>query len=508
MLPTVRRCHSLISISLRIGWGTPSLTAIVMVAWLAAAGCKQDGTPATAPEPAAAGGARGDAAAGARPLPPTAAGMKAPFERRTAALAKTFAAGVKAYRVKKYGEAKRLFHEVVAARPDDTAAGYQELRAAVRADPNADPSEPVRALLYRDFVAYDHRLRTAKELASLWASLRASELEAIRAAARAAYADRLAQAAFFVGRNRTAQPVMYDETGKPVVDLYQEAYAFDPGSGLVRRLSDTAGRVAGIKVDRGGKRLALLIVNDVAPTVAAIGSSFSAVSGMTVSLETLETVGPVALPIKEAVTEIRLCTTAKGEARWAIGQAHYAIDAAKRRAVAIRQDDCASGTTVAVTPEHGRFVRLAQSRPDAGVIDLPVDGGSRPIEVPAILQGGPVEWSPGRSRLAFTRAFDPCDLQWPTNPMNNLYLWDRATAKTFRLATAFSFFEWEWLDDDHFVYEASGPKGGKIVVHDFRTQTDATLDVPSGAGLCAAPSFDCVAPGADAPGTDDDDGAE
>jgi hypothetical protein len=92
--------------------------------------------------------------------------------------------------------------------------------------------------------------------------------------------------------------------------------------------------------------------------------------------------------------------------------------------------------------------------------------------------------------------------------MNNLYIWDRAAAKTVRLATAFSFFEWEWLDDDHLVYEASGPKGGKIVVHDFRTQTDATLEVPSGAGLCAAPSFDCVAPGVDAPGTDDDDGAE
>ena len=64
---------------------------------------------------------------------------------------------------------------------------------------------------------------------------------------------------------------MYDETAKPIIDLYQEAYAFDPGSGLVRRLSDTAGRVAGIKVDRGGKRLALLIVNDVAPTEAASG---------------------------------------------------------------------------------------------------------------------------------------------------------------------------------------------------------------------------------------------
>jgi hypothetical protein len=489
-----------------IGSGTPSLKAIVMLAGLAAAGCSRNRIPATAPT--AAGGAHGGVAAGAQPPPPIPAGMKAPFEPRTAALARTFAAGVKAYRAKKYGEAERLFHEVVAARPDDTAARYQQLRAAVRADSDADLSEPVRALLFRDFVGYDRRLRSAKEFAPLWASPRATELEAIRAAARAAHADRLALDVFFVGRNRTAQPVMYDERGKAVIDLYQEAYAFDPASGLVRRLSDTGGRVAGLKVDRGGKRLVLLIVNDVAPTVAASGLSFSAVSGMTVSVETLEAVGPIALPLADPVAEIRLCTTAKHEARWTIGPAHHAIDAAKRRAVAVRQDDCAPGTTVAVTPEHGQFVRLAQSPPDAGVIGLPVDGGTRPIELAAILQSGPDEWSPGRSRLAFTRTFDPCDLQWPSNPMNSLYAWDRATAKTVRLATAFSFFEWEWLDDDHLVYEASGPKGGKIVVHDFRTQTEATLEVPAGAGLCAAPSFDCVASGAEPAGTDDDDGAE
>ena len=491
-----------------IGLGRPLLTAIVMVAWLAAAGCKRNEAPPSAPEPAAAAGARGDAAAGAQLPSPTAAGMKASFERRTAAAAKSFAAGVKAYRAKKYVEAERLFHSVVVGHSDDTAARYQELRATVRADPNADLREHIRALLYRDFVTYDHRLRTAKEFAPLWTSPHAADLETIRTTARAAYADHLPQAVFFVGRNRTAQPVMYDETGRPVIDLHQEAYAFDPPSGLVRRLSDTTGRVAGIKVDRGGKRLVLLIVNDVAPTEGASGASFSAVSGMTVSLETLEAVGPIALPLEAPVTEIRLCTTAKHEARWTIGPAHYAIDATKRRTVAVRQDDCAPGTTVAVTPEHGRFVRPAQSPPDAGVINLPVDGGTRPIELAALLQGGPTEWSPGRSRLAFTRAFDPCDLAWPTNPMNNLYLWDRAAAKTVRLATAFSFFEWEWLDDDHLVYEASGPKSGKIVVHDFRTQTDATLDVPSGAGLCAAPSFGCVAPGADAPGTDEDDGAE
>jgi hypothetical protein len=78
--------------------------------------------------------------------------------------------------------------------------------------------------------------------------------------------------------------------------------------------------------------------------------------------------------------------------------------------------------------------------------------------------------------------------------MNTLNVWDAAAGKTSRLATAFSFFEYEWLDDDHLVYEGSTPKGGKIVVHDFRTQTDTALDVPAGAGLSAVPSYECIMP--------------
>jgi hypothetical protein len=73
-----------------------------------------------------------------------------------------------------------------------------------------------------------------------------------------------------------------------------------------------------------------------------------------------------------------------------------------------------------------------------------------------------------------------------------------------RLATAFSFFEWDWIDDDHLAYEGGGPKDAKIVVHDFRAQTDAVLEVPSGAGLSAVPSFDC----AGAVVEESDDGAE
>jgi hypothetical protein len=480
-----------------------ALTTALAVSVVAQAGCKRSGTSAPAREAPAAGGAPGGAGAPAPP-PPTPAGMKAPFERRTPAAATSFSAGVKAYRAGEYAEAEQLFHAVVAAHPDDTGARYQELRAAVRANPEADLGDPVRALLHRDFVGYDHRLRTGKDFAPLWSSPRAGELEAIRASARAATTAGLASGVFFVGRNRPGQPVLYDAHAKPVLDLALEAYQFDPGSGLVRRLTDTAGRVAGLRVDRAAKILVLLLANDLVPSEVETGLSFAAISGAVLSLDTLETVGPVALPVGANLKNVALCTTAQGEARWLIGERRYAIDATKRRAVAVKKDDCTPGTTE-VTPERGWFTRPSDVPADAGVVDLAVDGGSRPIEMVDLMKSAVVSWSPQRSRLAVTRLMDPCELApagWPPSGMNTLNVWHPAAGKTIRLATAFSFFESAWLDDDHLVYEATTPKGGKIVVHDFRTQTDVVLDVPAGAGLSAVPSFDCVAPTVE-PGEDD-----
>ncbi len=481
------------------------LTATVALAGFAVVGCKGNERPAFDPQAAVAGGARGDTRAGAQPARPAPAGMKAPFEPRTSALTKTFAAGVQAFRAKKYSAAEQLFHQVVVARPDDTAARYQELRAIVHADPDADLREPLRALLVRDFVAYDHRLRTGKDFAPLWASPRAGELEAIRAAARAAYADRLAEGAFFVARNRAAEPGGHDETGKSALALHQEVYAFDPASGLVRRLSETGGDVAGIKVDRAAKLLVMLIVNELVPTEAETTLSFAAVSAQTLSLQTLDATGPVALPIGASVTTVILCTTARREGRWIVGRTTYALDANKRKAVAVGKDDCAPAR-VSVTPERGSFLRRPESLADAGVVNLSVDGGSRPIKLTELARSASVGWSPGRSRLAFARPLDPCRLQvsgWPSADMNSLDVWDRTLARTVRLATAFSFFAWDWIDDDHLVYEGGGPKDNKIVVHDFRAQTDAVLEVPSGAGLAAVPSFDC------APAVEEtDDGAE
>ncbi len=481
------------------------LTATVAVASVAVLGCKGSARPAAGPEVAVPGGAHADAA-GAQSARPSPAGMKAPFEPRRSALARTFAAGVQAFRAKKYGAAEQLFHQVVVARPDDTAARYQELRAAAHAEPDADLREPLRALLFRDFVAYDHRLRTGKDFAPLWASPRASALEAIRAAARAAYADRLAEGAFFVARNRAAESGEDDEPGKSALALHQEVYAFDPTSRLVRRLSETGGDVAGVKVDRAGKLLVMLIARELVPTEAETTLSFAATSAQTLSLETLDATGPIALPIGASVTTIILCTTAKAEARWIVGRTIYALDANKRKAVAIRKDDCAPTTRVSVTPERGSFLRGTESFADAGVVDLSVDGGSRPIKIAELARSASVGWSPGRSRLAFARPLDPCRLQvsgWPRAGMNSLDVWDRAAARTIRLATAFSFFAWDWIDDDHLVYEGGGPRDNKIVVHDFRAQTDAVLEVPSGAGLAAVPSFDC------GPAVEEsDDGAE
>ncbi|HEY4393440.1 MAG TPA: hypothetical protein VGP64_05240 [Polyangia bacterium] len=472
------------------------LAAALSLASLATAGCKRGAGPASGPEVAAAGGARGGAVTTAPP-PPTPAGMKAPFERRTPPAAKSFSAGVKAYRAGKHGEAAQLFHEVVAALPDDTAARYQELRSAVRADPNADLREPVRALLWRDFVGYDRRLRTGKDFAPLWTSPYATELEAIRAAARTAYTDGLASGVFFVGRNRPGQPVLYDEHAKSVLDLALEAYWFDPARGLVRRLTETAGRVAGMRVDRANKRVALLLVNDLVSSEVETGTAFAAVAAATLSLDTLEMVGPIALPLRANMKNVVLCTTAKGEARWILGDARYAIDAAKRRVVAVKKDDCTPGTTT-VTPERAWLQRPVETSADGGVINLAVDGGSQPIKIADLARSGAsFDWSPGRSRAAITRLMDPCELApsgWLPERMNTLNVWDAAAGKTSRLATAFSFFEYEWLDDDHLVYEGSTPKGGKIVVHDFRTQTDTALDVPAGAGLSAVPSYECIMP--------------
>ncbi len=89
----------------------------------------------------------------------------------------------------------------------------------------------LRALLLRDFVAYDHRLRTGKDFAPLWAArARASSRRSGQQRAPPTLTGSRKAPSSSPG-TATRQPVEYDENGKSVLELHQEAYAFDPGAG-------------------------------------------------------------------------------------------------------------------------------------------------------------------------------------------------------------------------------------------------------------------------------------
>jgi hypothetical protein len=474
---------------------SPVRTVLLAATWICigAGGCKR-GAPGSTPPLAPVDGRVDEGPAAAANSAP--AGMKEPFAPLDAASAKGMAAGFKAFRAAKYSEARGLFHEVVAAHPDYTAARFQELRAAAVADPGADVREQWRDLLMRDFVGYAGSLRTQKDLAQLRGSAQGAELDRIQATARKAYVQGLDKGIFFVARSRPARQPLYDEHGKSVLELNEEAYHFDSTSGLIRRLSDTGGRVAGIWADRARKRLFMLLVDGLVPSETTSGFAFSALSGAATSLDTLDAVGPLPLAIAAPVSEVKICTSEKGEALW-VTDVSRTFDAAQKTMVQI-SETCMPGSGVRVTP-YGA-VRLRR-RPEiavdrGGVITVSADGGALPIRISNLPRLGSIGWSPGKTRLVYAGELDPCSLEMAGRPrtgMNELYVWDAATRKATRLASGFSSHAWDWLDEDHLVYETGSKKAGKVAVHDFHVQTDTTIDTRAGAGIDAVPTLDCVA---------------
>ena len=419
-------------------------------------GCKRSAPNGPAPGVALPSA---DAAAAA---PATPVGMKAPFATLDKAAAKSLNAGYKALRAKKYDDARKAFDEVVAARPDYTAARYQSLHAAVLADPNADVREAWRDLLMRDFVGYGGRLGT-KELAALRASPEGADLARIAAEAQAAYAAGLDRGFFFVARSRPAKEPLYDEHGGTILDLNAEAYHFNSASGRIGRLSDTGGRVAGLYADRAHRQLLLLLVKGMVASDTTTGYVFTALEAAAVSLDKLELAGPAPLPIEAPVDGATLCTSAQGEPLWVVKQS-YTFDAT-HKTVVVAAEGCAPGAGVRVTAN-----RAERLRPDVGATadakgesHLIPNGDGPPIRISRPKWLASVGWSPGKKRLAYAGQIDPCTAEpGVRSQQNELYVWEAATQKATRLASAFSFFDWEWLDDDHLVYETGSQVGGQV----------------------------------------------
>ena len=467
-------------------------------------GCKK-APSSTATSSARAGGVgAGSSDAGrSAPAPGSAAprvpvGVKVPFESLDRASARTFAAAQAALRAKKYGPARELFHEVVTAHPDHLPARYQELRSALRADPAADVRDPWRDLLARDFVGYSARLDTAAELAALRSSPRWPELVRIRAEIAAAYAQGFERGFFFIARSHPAQPQLYDEKGRPVLELFQEAYFYDLATGRIRRLTETGGQVFGILPDRKGKRLLLLLVAALADHDVDTGHSFSTFKASLVSLETLERTAPVAFPSGEPAPEVSLCVSDKGTPLWTT-KTRYTVDPSGKK-LAETDDVCPAASGVTVTPDRGHRARL----PAAGItFAVGGDGftidGTQEVRRKGRIATESIGWSPAKTRLVFADDYRPCDLDqrspddnWPATARSELLLWDVATKKATRIAEAFSFFEWEWLDDDHLAHETGSKASPRVAVYEISSGTDTGLDTRAGAGLLAVPTSACT----------------
>ena len=241
------------------------------------------------------------------------------------------------------------------------------------------------------------------------------------------------------------------------------------------------------------------------------GYVFTALEAAAVSLDKLELAGPAPLPIEAPVEGATLCTSAQGEPLWVVKQ-NYSFDAT-RKAVVVVAEGCPPGTGMRVTAN-----RAERLRPDVGATTdatgeshLVPNGDGPPIRISRPKWLASVGWSPGKKRLAYAGKIDPCMAEpGVRSQQNEIYVWDAATKKATRLASAFSFFDWEWLDDDHLVYETGSQVGkagqagqiGKVALHDFGTQSDTVVDTHAGAGLGAVADLTCVAPTVEDEGDD------
>jgi hypothetical protein len=435
-------------------------------------------------------------------------GVKTPFEPLDRASAKTFAAAQAALRAKKYPAARELFHEVVTAHPDHLAARTQELRSAVLADPAADVRDLWRDLLARDFVGAATRLQAPAELAPLRRSPRWPELETISATVKTAYVQGLDRGLFFLARSRPAKSQLYDDKGRPFLELFQEAYHFDVATGRVRRLTETGGHVFGILPDRPRNRLLLLVVEGLKNNDVDSGMSFLIFKAVLLPFETLE---PTAVPFPQGVPvpELSLCVSEKGTPMWTT-KAAYTIDTAKKTLVET-DEPCPAGTGVKITPDRGSHDRPAAAGVTVdGARKLVTIGGAQKVPRKNRVSES-MGWSPAKTQLVLPDEFDLCELQmrfqdrdWPRTARGELALWDAATKKTSRVAEAFSFFEWEWLDDDHLAHETGSKTSPRVAVYQISSRTETVIEMPAGAGLVAVPSLDCPIQTVE----DADDGAE
>jgi hypothetical protein len=426
---------------------------------------------------------------------PIAIGMQDPFKLMNTAAAKTLNDAWRAVHGKQPSLARAAFHEVVTAYPDKTAARFAELKMAVKEGDLASTPALWRELLARDYVSYAPRLDADKELTVLRKSSQGPALRAITKEMKAAYAADLDQGIFFVARiHPYAGPAMADDADVTKLSPDQEAYHLDPITRRIRRLSNTGGQVLAIHADTDRRQLMMVLAGALEKREGK--AVFAQSSAVVLSLESLESVGP--LPIPGSPASVALCFSSKGEPIWApvrIGAGDdpaLTLDATGTGLVA---SDEACGKSVATTEvrpggvEHfpATVANIALSEDGLQLTGVDEDV---PVRSTQAIRPGSFSWSPGKKRFVYTGSVSRCDVAAVSNA---LYVWDPARKRSARISAAPSSYEAQWIDDDHLAYQFGLDRVTKLTVHDFRPGAEpVTIDTPAGAGLYGVPVLGCA----------------
>jgi hypothetical protein len=318
-------------------------------------------------------------------------------------------------------------------------------------------------------------------------------MQAIRAELRKSYTAGLTKGVMFVARTHLpADPDLATETGEARLELYQEAYHFDPESQRIRRLSDLDGQVVAIHPDVDYRQLIVLTARTLKKVSG--GAAFSRPEVTVISLDSLEPVGP--LSIDADVVALDMCFTGRGEPVWNVtlagaGEARaLTLDATRTGLVPLEEGCTDTVATTSVDP-----LGVEHHRPDPDGVALSEDGlqltgvdGDKPVRAREVIRPGSFSWSPARKRFVYTGSADQCN---PTS--NSLFVWDASRKQAVRVASAVASYETQWVDDDHLAYESGQGRAPKVTIHAFSAATPpAVLKAPAGAGLFGLPTLPCT----------------
>jgi hypothetical protein len=170
-------------------------------------------------------------------------GVADPFRPPAAKATELNSAGKDFYRDGKWEEARIEYRAAVTADPSFLAPQLNVACSFVRQERFAEATAEVEALLAKAYVPWAREVLEAADLGALKPRPEMARIRRSMSAAAAAWGADLDDALIFVGRMRAPLRIPGTGAGFFILNPHQEIFAFLPGTGLYRQLTNEDGRV-------------------------------------------------------------------------------------------------------------------------------------------------------------------------------------------------------------------------------------------------------------------------